>query len=163
MQYKLTIDINLVHEAESIPAMDTLKRWKAEGKVELIEAEPPRVERDAAQVRPGASTASNDARDPRQRGGRRIIKRDPSHGANFRGIAAVLFPHKDPQKLSMLEINDVAHMVKHHSSKNELFVTHNLKDLIEEGKRERLKSGFGIIAMTPEEAVEMLSKIEGWK
>src|SRR6185312_9453142 len=144
MQYKLTIDINLMHEAQTIPAMDVLKRWKAEGKIDLIEAEPPRLERGSAHGWPGAQIIKNEVRDPRQRGGRRIIKKESSHGANFRNLAAVLFPQKDSQKLNMGEINDVAHMLKHHSSKNELFITHNLKDFIEEGKRERLKAGFGI-------------------
>ncbi len=156
--YKLTVDINLMHETAPIAAMDKLKRWKSEGKIDLIEASPPR---EAAFSWPGTPPKySNNPRDNRSRG---RVKKEPSGGPNFKTVAAVLFPNKDSQKLSMTEINDVAHLVKHHSSKNEFFVTHNLKDFIEGGKRERLKNSFGIIAMTPAEAVETLSKIEGWK
>jgi len=163
MQYKITIDINLMHAAPNIPGMDTLKRWMSEGKIELIEAEPPKVEKAIPYGWPGAPPKPVESRDPRLRGGRRIIKKDPPGGASFKGVAAVLFPQKDAQKLNMGEINDVAHMVKHHISKNEIFVTHNRKDFIEEGKRTALKSAFGIVAMTPAEAVEMLTKIESWK
>ena len=164
MHYKLTIDINLMNEDPNIPSMDTLKRWTAEGKIQLIEAEAPKIVNEANDNSPAVQPRTSDQRrDPRSPGGRRVIKREPSGGANFRGVAAVLFPQRDSQKLHMGEINDVVHILQHHSSKNELFVTHNLKDFIENGKRERLKAAFGIIAMTPDEAVEMLSTIEGWK
>lgn len=161
MKYRLTIDVNLMHADPIAPAMTTLKRWKSEGMIDLIEAEPSRSEREPAYGWPGAPTKPIDTNNPR-RGGRNPVKRDAG-ASNFKSLAAVLFPYKDSQKLNMGEINDVAHLLKHHGSKNELFVTINQKDFIEAGKREQLKAAFGIIAMTPDEAVQMLSKIEGWK
>lgn len=157
MSYKLTIDINLMNEPTALPSIEKLKAWKDEGKIELIEAEPPA----------GAFRAPEPPKPvPTSRGGRfatwgRVKKVTGSIA--FNNVAAVLFPQKNSQKLSMGEVNDVAHLIKHHGSKNELFVTGNLKDFIEEGKRERLKSAFGILALTPDEAVAMLTNLEGWK
>ncbi len=156
MNYKLTIDVKLMHEEPKIPIMDTLKRWMKEGKIELLEAAPRRVE-SAGYAPPLSASIGYRSRfrpgpKPKARG-----------GVNFKEMASVLFPHQDSQRLDIHQINDVAHLVKHHGSKNELFVTHNQKSFIEKGKRERLKEAFGIIAMTPEETVEMLGKIEGWK
>jgi hypothetical protein len=161
MNYKLTIDINLMYADPKLPAMDTLKRWKSEGKIDLIEAEPPR--NASSYGWPGApAKPTYQAGNFRGKTRARVTKSAPG-GINFNGVAAVLFPQRDPQKLHMSEINDVAHLIKHHMNKHELFVTANLKDFIEGGKKERLKASFGIIAMTPDEAVEMLSKMEGWK
>jgi hypothetical protein len=158
MLYKLTIDINLLHREDPIPKMDTLVRWRSEGKVELVEADPPRVVVNEPPPQP--YKANNWMRDPRQR----IRPKKPASGAaTFKSIAAVLFPNKDSLKLNMGEVNDVAHLVRHHTSKNEFFVTHNRKDFIDDGKRERLKASFGILAVTPDEAVQTLTTIEGWQ
>lgn len=160
MNYKLTIDINLMHEDPKIPAMDALKRWKSEGKIALIEAAPPRVEPTA---RPSLPEVPPKAVATGFRGKSRTrINKQPAGAVSFKAVAAVLFPQKDSQKLNMGELNDVAHLVKHHGSKNEFFVTHNRQDFIEGGRRERLKASFGIIALSPEEAVALLSGIEGW-
>lgn len=146
-------------DALKIPAMDTLKRWKTQGKIDLIEAAPPRT---VAYGWPGSPPKPA----PFQRGGprqRMRVKKDPPGGVNFKGVASVIFPNRDSQKLNMGEINDVAHLVKHHASKHEFFVTVNLGGLIQNGRRESLKSCFGIIAVTPDEAVQMLGSLEGWK
>ena len=162
MNYKLTIDVNLMHVDPKLPPIDKLKKWKEEGKLDLIEAEPSKnTEREPAFGWPGAAPKPPENRFARNNRGR--PKKDPSSGTNFKRVAAVLFPHKDSQKLNMSEINDVAHLIQHHTSKNELFITCNGKNFIESGKRELLKSYFGVIAMTPDEAVAMLSKMEGWK
>jgi hypothetical protein len=160
--YKLTIDINLLDVDPKVPAITTLKRWKEEGKIDLIEAEGNNVKRPQAYGWPGAPPKP--VEENRGRGNLRVRpKKDSASGPNFKNVAAVLFPHKDSQKLNMSEINDVAHLIKHHDSKNEIFVTKNNKDFIDEGRRELLRSYFGVVAMTPEEAVDMLSKTEGWK
>lgn len=157
MNYKLTIDVNLMDEGSKIPAMDTLKRWKREGKIELIEAAP---SQNASYGWPGSTIRTSPSRDPR---GRTRMKKDPPGSPNFKTVAGVLFPSKDFLKLNMGEINDVAHLVKHCVNKNEFFITVNMKDFIESGRRETLKQSLGIIAMTPDEVVEALAKIEGWK
>lgn len=162
MTYKLTIDVNMMQTEEKNRAMETLKRWGAEGKIELVEADRAKVERDPATGWPGAPSKPMDFR-----GHRSTMRSRPSKseagGPTFKGVAGVLFPHKDPQKLNMGEVNSVAHLMKHHSSKNELFITMNAKDFIEEGRRESLKAQFGVVTLTPEEAVTMLTEMEGWK
>jgi hypothetical protein len=161
--YKLTLDVNLMEPSVTVPGMDVLRRWKEEGKVDLIEANRPQVVREPAYGWPGAP-AKPVERNPNQRGGkRRSGKMNESGNANFKSIAAVLFPSKDHLKLSMAEINNVAHLIRHHLVKNEIFVTANKKDFIEEGRRDRLKSNFGIVIMTPEEVIEALCELQGWE
>jgi len=157
MTYKLTIDNNLLENEASIPAMAVLKRWMSEGKIELI---------DARAVRTESSFAPVSIEDARSMKRERLIRRSRAISAGvvtFRSVAGIIFPNRDSQKLSMAEINDVAHLMKHHTSKNELFVTENASAFIEAGKREKLKESLGIIALTSAEAVKMLSEIEGWK
>jgi hypothetical protein len=163
MNYKLTIDVNLMHTETKQPAMDTLRRWKEEGKIDLIEADPPKSAREPAYGWPGAPPKANPDTRFGRAGTRGRPKKESGSGPNFKGVASVLFPNKDPLKLNMAEINNVAHLLKHHGSKNELFITANLKDFIDGGRRELLKSHFGVVAMTPVEAVDMLKEIEGWK
>lgn len=163
MKYKLTIDVQLMNMEPAVTGMDVLKRWQTEGKIELVEAEPPRVEKEPAYNWPGAPPKPREENRGFRGSPRARVKKEAPGEVNFKGVAAVLFPYKDSQKLNMGEINDVAHLVRHHNSKNELFVTANVKDFIADRKRERLKTSFGIVAMTPEEAVQMLGSIEGWK
>jgi len=148
MRYKLTIDRNLTNCSPELQAVSTLKRWKAEGKLNLIEAEAK-----------ANLFSEKRALKPWQRG----PSKAGAGKAKFDHVASVLFPSRNVQKLNMLEINDVAHMIKHHGSGNEIFVTGNTENFIDGGRRERLKAVLGVIAMTPDEAVRMLSEIEGWK
>lgn len=150
-----------MHQESPLAEIETLKRWKTEGKIELVEAAAPRgTPREPTYGWPGATQNVP----PGNRGKRRgYLKKEPAGGVNFNSVAAVLFPGRNAQKLSMSEINDIAHLVKHHGSKNEIFVTANSRDFIDGGKRDRLKASFGILAMAPIEVVEMLSSIEGWK
>lgn len=155
MTYNLTIDKNLMDHADWATSMATLKRWKAEGKVALIEADG--AAKPAAYGWPGAPPKAA----PSTGRGRHKVK--SKGNVAFREVAAAVFPHKDAQKLDMGEINGVAHLLQHLNSHNEFFVTSNLKDFIADGKRDRLKGSFGIIALTPDEAVKVISNIEGWK
>lgn len=132
-----------------------LKRWKEEGKISFNEADRATLGRDPVKGWPGATVKTPQAK---SRAGKIV----DSGKATFHSVSSILFPSKDPNKLNMGEINNVAHLIKHHSSKNEIFVTLNLKSFIEDGKREKLKNAFGIVAMTPEETVHMLGELEGW-
>lgn len=159
VKYRLTLDTSLTKEAASIPAMGTLQRWKSEGKVDFSEATP---EPKVAYGWPGAAPVPSAQRDFDPK--RRHFKKQPtSGGVNFKAIAAVLFPHRPSDKLDMTEINQVAHIVKHHGTKNEFFITRNTAHFIDGGKRERLKASFGILVMTPEDVVHTLMEIEAWK
>lgn len=163
MTYKITVDVNLMNAETAVPGMETLKRWKDEGKLDLLEADPPRTAKAPAYGWPGAPPKPKETQSSWGEPKRRPKKMAESGSANFKSVASVLFPSKDPQKLNMGEINNVAHLIQHHISKNEIFVTGNSRDFIEGGRRDLLKVCFGIIAMTPEEAVKMLGEIQGWE
>lgn len=157
--YKLTIDVNLMAAGLKLDAMDTLKRWEAEGKIQLLEADPPKT---AAYGWPGAAPQPPPvAPAPWGRQRRRLKKSEESGNASFKSVAAVLFPGKDPWKLNMSEVNNVAHLIRHHSTKNDIFVTNN-STFLEGGRREVLKSYFGITAMNPDEVVRWLEHSDGW-
>ena len=53
------------------------------------------------------------------------------------------------------KIADVDHLLAHIIEKRDYFVTSDEKDFIKNGKREKLKSEFGVEIMTPEEFVKM--------
>ncbi len=153
MIYKLTMQGSLLEDSAGVSSIQTLKRWREEGKIDLVDANP-------------AKGAVPISRNPEiDAGGRRRIpsrKIAESGKANFKAVAAAIFPGKDPLKLDMTEINNVAHLIKHHASKNEIFVTADTRSFIEGGRRESLKAQFGILAMTPDEAVRMLCELQGW-
>lgn len=152
MNYKLTLDSNLENEYST--GVATLKRWTTEKRLSLVDANPQSSSRGGGYGWTGSSQR------PAQRN---RFKPNPKSNTSFREIAAALFPHQDSQKLNLNETNSVAHLLQHLISKNEFFVTANLKDYIADGKRERLKGGFGVIALTPDEAVKVLSSMHGWK
>lgn len=161
LTHKITVDINLLYAEPVLPAVDTLKRWRGEGKVEMMEVEPPRgggVQMGWPGGPPRVVDNSNGKRTFRTK-----VKKDGNGVGNFTHVAALLFPQKDSHKLSMTEINDVAHLIRHYESKNEVFVTRNESCFIEGGRRELLKRALGIVAMTPDETVQMFKKSEGWK
>lgn len=164
MNYKLTIDRNLMDLSPEPQPLGTLKRWKTEGKLELVEAEPTL----RGHLSPDNSAwfvlnKKEDTKSSPKTSWQRMPSKLAAGKIKFAQVASILFPRRDTQRLNMTEVNDVAHMVKHHGSGNELFVTGNKENFIDGGRRELLKASFGVIAMTPEEAVRMLSEIEGWR
>lgn len=159
--YKLTVDVGVLDSANQTVSVGTLQRWQTQGRVELVPAERSREAReaDAPYNWPGAPK-----RKPSWRGGKRGSSlQKESGGANFRTVAAILFPGKDPLRLAMGEINNIAHLIRHHSIHHEVFVTVNRQGFIDDGRRDGLKSAFGIVIMTPDETVAMLKELQGWK
>ena len=153
--YKLTLDGGLLRESVLLPAIQTLKTWESEGKIEIFESD--RVkEAPAAYGWPGAPKPT--IQTPRHRGAKR-----QAGGSSFQSLALVLYPSRDPQRLNMTEVNDVAHLLRHQSSGNNIFVTNNLKTFMEGGKRERLQTLFKIMVLTPDEAVAVLRESESWE
>ncbi len=158
--YKLTIDRDLLTQTPMSAAILNLQRWKSEARVELIEAEPSTRTSTAAPAnvppktgRPASGSKGWYQTRPKVAAGKVVFGR----------MAAILFPGRDVQRLNMTEVNDVAHLVRHHLSGNELFVTGHAECFIEGGRRDLLKANFGVVAMTPEETVRMLSETHGWK
>lgn len=162
MTYKLTIDVDLMEAVPDVPGMAILKQWKEEGRIGLVDAAASKSLRQPVYTWPGAPTPLKSDNKPMW--GRRhqavIIKK--SGKADVKSISAILFPNTDHSRLNMDQINSVAHLLKHHSTKNEIFVTLNKKDFIDEGRREILQAQLGIVVMTPEETVQSLRKLQGW-
>lgn len=157
--YKLTIDIGLMTEGISSASMAKLLKWKEAGLVELIEAGAVKKVEPVAPPPPRPSNPMRSSYMGANKG--RSTPIAGSGNATFKTLAGILFPDRDSAKLRMSEINNVVYLIKHHSTKNDIFVTANTKNYIENGHQERLKSAFGILAMTPEETVNALSKVVG--
>lgn len=165
MTYKLTIDSDLLNAKEKQPAVNLLVKWKTEGKLDLIETDPAKVEEDPRNPRtgwPGAPPQREEKPLPAWRGRRGAPKPGAGASIKFADVASVLFPGKNSQKLSMTDINQVARIVRHHTGKNEIFVTGTPEVFIAGGRREHLKRVFGVIVMTPDETVKSLREMEGW-
>lgn len=150
---KLTLDGGLLREGVLLPAIRTLKSWETEGRIELFESDRAK-ERPAARTQgwPGGPSPSR----PHSRF--RAPRKLDSKGISFQQISAVLFPMRDPHRLDRIEVNDVAHLLRHHSLGHAIFVTNNEKNFIADGKRERLEAAFKILILTPEETVQALSE-----
>lgn len=148
---RITIDKNLMDLSPPNKAITVLKRWMSEGKLELFEADPP-PERRAPSVQAPYSPTDYKSRS-------KVTSKTASGKTSFAKLAPVLFPFRDRSRLTITEVNDVAHIARHSQSGNELFVTEN-EELIT--KKERLAL-HGVVAVTPDEAVAALSKAHGWK
>jgi len=152
----LTIDIGLMTPPLKNTAMTVLQRWEHEGKLALIAADRRAISPDSPAPQRSAEPRSNWAPSSRSK------KMAESGNAKFKSIAGVLFPRRDAQKLNMTEINQIAHLIKHHSSKNDIFVTENPSYFAEERYRELLKVYFGIVVMSPEETVGAMERSKSW-
>jgi hypothetical protein len=161
MSLTITIDKKLISESTNSEAIQTLKRWQTEGKLELVDTEP----KEKFQAETKAWFTVNNVETKNSNFGGPSKRRAPksAHKINFTQVAGVLFPHRDSKRLDMSEINDVAHIIIHHTSGNKIFVTDNTNTFIVQGRRERLKSSFGVVALTPEETVQWFVEHEGWK
>ncbi len=138
MVYRVTLDESCMREISMSDAFHKLKQWQNEGKVEIFDAQ---AEKNSGKV---------------QRRPQPWEKRSSASNL-FSQIAGVLFVHRDPKKLSMSEINDVAHLIQHQISGREIFITTNKADFLDDGKQARLQSMFKIIALTPDEAVAAIA------
>jgi len=148
---KLTLDGGLLRENVLLPAVRTLKAWEAEGRIEIFESDRAKEEpttSKAAYGWPGARTVSSRAK---------VARKSEPGTVSFQGICSVLFPNRDAHRLSIAEVNDVAHLLRHHTQGRTIFVTTNAENFIVDGKRERL-AALKIIVLTPEEAIVALEK-----
>ncbi|MBI4405800.1 MAG: hypothetical protein HY537_16700 [Deltaproteobacteria bacterium] len=154
MVYKVTIDGGLLRNSVLLPAVQTLKAWEADGKIEIFESDRAK-EVNVPYTWPGATPQAKNR--PRFRAPRKMKASDVS----FQQISSVLFPQRDPKRLNLNEINDVAHLLSHRALGHSIFVTTNM-GFIADGKRERLMSVFKIVVLTPDEAVSALMSTQPW-
>jgi hypothetical protein len=83
-----------------------------------------------------------------------------SDDGRLNAIAEVLFPGRSRGEL-LNDMRDVMHLATHALYRHDIFVTRNTKDFIhtdkqdqDGAKREILRARYGIVVMTPEEALE---------
>jgi len=156
MVYKLTLDGGILREVPMGPAVRTLKLWETEGKIELFESD--RAKDTGVPAVHGWPGAPRRGVAP----GRVRAVKEPPGGPGFQSVSVVLFPGRDPHRLSMTQVNSVAHLLRHHTLGHSLFITNNKVDFINEGKRERLQALFKIMILTPDEAIQVLRKSNEW-
>lgn len=143
---KLTLDGGLLRDNVMLPAVRTLKDWEAAGKIEIFETD--RAKEVASSSKgaynwPGARTVTAKSK---------VARKTESGSVSFLGISSVLFPHRDAHRLNIDQVNDVAHLLRHHSQGRTIFVTTNAENFIADGRRERL-AALKIIVLTPEETI----------
>jgi hypothetical protein len=157
MVYKITLGGGLLRAQAMMPAIQTLSVWHSEGKIELFEADRARETKPAFGW-PGAPRTVTPTRTKRNR----AMPKSKDGTVSFARIAAVVFPRRDPNRLGLTEINDVAHLLQHHLQGHSIFVTNKVQELLSDGRREKLAAAFRIEVMTPEETVELLGEKHGW-
>jgi hypothetical protein len=151
--YKLTLDLGLMAEGTTDVFIRRLVQWKEAGLVELI---PAGAASKSAAPQPYVAP-------PVSRFGTAKSRSAPIAGsgnATFKNLAGILFPNRDLAKLRMTEINQVVYLIKHHATKNDIFVTADAERYIDDGHRQRLREAYGILTMTPREVVEQIGKDE---
>lgn len=161
MTHMLTLDSTVSGPDCAVAGIDVLRRWEREGKIGLVEAD--RAQPVALNPEPVVQRNSDSRSSFSRWAKRKPSKMAESGNATFASVAAVLYPGRDPLKLSISDINSVVHLIRHHHMKHEIYITSNSKGLIDGGRRARLKTAFGILAMTPEEAVTTLRQMYGWE
>ncbi|MCA9652040.1 MAG: hypothetical protein KC501_19140 [Myxococcales bacterium] len=149
--------------------MNTLERWSAEGKVQLdrtfrlrmetAKYVPARAKMERMNVVAEPAVADVSFYDTDE-----IFYADVP-GPQFDELSSVLFPGVAPRDVALdpNRANDVMHLVAHASGGGAIFVTQDEKDFIKGSRREQLREAFGIVVMTPEEAVAHLADEHGWR
>lgn len=153
---KLTLDAGLRNM--DTPEIKTLKKWEQDNLVALFDADRsanPTAPRKQAYTWPGASPSAP----PAPRASQRSQSSNRSKQGQFKQIAALVHQGKNIEKLDMVSINFVAHLLVHLNSERDYFVTQNSEIFLDSNKPERLKSAFGIVVLSPKDAVELL--VEG--
>jgi hypothetical protein len=158
---RLTIDTNAINARGRLEAMNTLERWRDEGWVQLDATTRLLDETSEDEARAAKAATLNNISEPWILGvGRLGSMYLAGPGPGFREIASILFPRV--RRLTANQQNDVMHMLSHAHGGGDYFITNDKKDFIKSGRREELRSEFGIEVLTPDEAVEVLHRLHGW-
>ena len=148
---RLTIDTSALNARGSVPAMNLIERWAAEGRVVLFV--PPEVlaEARAHRGRKGRAMYAAKARALDGGAGGKGGGEDRA-GEKVRAgeMAAVLFPHTQPARLTPSQRRDARILALHRRTGNDAFITLDTRHFIQKGRRERLAAR-GIRVMTPAE------------
>jgi hypothetical protein len=163
---RITIDTNLINAKGREPSMIVIERWQAEGKLVLVGAN--RLLRETGSYTPAAyakARAMPNVGEPLvwDAGG------GLDDGAYFDGpaeptceqLAEVLF-RSPAARLNKNQMNDVMHLLGHVGGGCGVFLTNDANDFVRDGRRETLKSRWGITVKTPAEYVEEMVVQHGW-
>lgn len=146
--FKLTVEGGLLRESNPSPAMQALKALESQGKAEIHETDRER--------NPGVHIGWPGGPPPVKPKSRFRAVKKTSGGVSFQALASMLFPSRDPSRLTMTEVNCVSHLLAHHAAGRSIFVTNNAAIFLDGGRREKLMSAFKIVVLTPAEAVKVL-------
>ena len=141
--------------------MNTLERWRAEGKLEFLatfrlEMEVARYDKAQSKIAVMRPVSEPMVLDESVWGECYLADvNDP--GPEFVEIASVLFPGKLP--LTQNDRNDTMHVLSHVGAKGDIFITRDGAIL---RNRDLLRSQWKIVVMTDDEAVEHLQSSRGW-
>lgn len=163
---RVTIDTNCLNAyGRAPPSVGVIERWAAEGKIErrgterlLHEARYGEKARAKARAMPNVGEPMVLDVSFFDSGAYLPEKAEPS----FAQIASILFPGMDVSALAQNEVNDVMHLLAHHDSGGDIFVTGDVKDFIAAPRRDLLRERWGIFVMTPDEAVAHLRALHQW-
>jgi len=161
---RLTIDTNLINTKGKLEPMNTLERWAAEGKVELVGAARLLLETEAHVQASRKAKSMENVGEPMvwDKSMWDLSNWAAEGGVSFTDVAAVLFPRSKPFELTPNQDNDVMHLMGHGYGNSDIFLTDNTRDFIRDGRSEKLQEQFQLRVMTPAEAVKMLVDKHGW-
>ena len=157
----ITIDTSVINARGSLPDMNRIERWHAEGRVALHT--PPPVIREARTHRCAKGRALYAGKAAAFRKGRRAGPGRGKEGGLAPGeAAAILFPHTRPHAMTVSQRRDAEILSAHHRLRHDVLLTLNSRHFIRGGRRERLARDFGIRVMTPAELVALAGRESGF-
>ncbi len=157
---RITIDTNCINAKQAHGPLNLLEKWGSEGKIEIQKSTPFSVEAQGnlkreAKEKQVSSHPPMFTLGSSSLGGGAVLA-----GPDLRKeIQAILFP--GVTQLSPSQERGVQHLAEHVRTGGHLFVTLDTSDFISGSKERKLRS-FGVWAVTPEKAVELLVSVYGW-
>ena len=165
-RYRLTIDTNVINSRGRLHPMNVLERWNIERKVSIQGTFRLTIENANDDARRRKTANYPNVSEPIVLGvsflGESYIG-DNSFVPKFDDLARILFPTTAINRLTPNQENDVMHLPSHIYSKADIFITKNTRDFIKGGRREKLLLKWGVVIMTPEEAISDLISKHGWR
>lgn len=167
----LTFDTSCINAKQRVQELNQLEAWQKEGLItivsstsveeELLQLDKEQPDREPYRAQRLEKFNTYDAEDTAygvigySRIGISTKLGSESTKEEMEHVAAILFPNSSWFSLTDSQRRDVMALHTHWTYKRDIFVTLNTKDFIgkNEVKRNRLKETFGILVMSPKEAL----------
>lgn len=157
---RLSIDTGCINAKGNLASLNTLERWKNEGKLEIQRASSFLEEFRGPDHHVKKAKEISELPALFFLGSSILGRRDVLAGPDLRDVVkTILFP-----TVAILNQNqeyDVQHLHEHIRSGGDIFVTLNLKDFIYSGKKEKLRK-YGVWVLTPDETLCLIDDLYGW-